>query len=337
MNQRERRAFTLVELLVVITIIGMLMALLLPAIQAAREAGRRADCLNNIRNVSIALLSRESTKHQFPGWRNNMGTKDEPIITSWVPPLLQNLERNDLADMYRDSDISAENKPGVAEAQLDGVPIDAVLSVLVCPSDPQDNESPLSYVVNCGLADPDPPVSDEKPDRKYNGVFFNHAIPGEGDSDGFPRDLKETVSLGYISNNDGTQNTLMIAEAVSEALDGGERKWGGLAGGGGSPSEFVVGFMWGIADEIDNVMVVGADPNGPEPNVANPLPGTMSSAHGGGSNVGLCSGSARFLADDIHYRVFQHLMTPDGAATRRLMELDSGDPNLQGVLSEGDF
>lgn len=61
-----RRAFTLVELLVVITIIGMLTALLLPAIQAARESGRRAQCMNNARQLTTAALGYESARGQFP-------------------------------------------------------------------------------------------------------------------------------------------------------------------------------------------------------------------------------------------------------------------------------
>ncbi len=89
---RRRVGFTLVELLVVITIIGMLMALLLPAIQAAREAGRRNTCSNNIRNLGTALLTIEGTKRGFPGYANIVNHKR----ASWIVPILPNLERTDL-------------------------------------------------------------------------------------------------------------------------------------------------------------------------------------------------------------------------------------------------
>src|SRR4051812_2640418 len=86
--KRKRRGFTLVELLVVIAIIGILVALLLPAIQAAREAARRSQCQNNLKNVSLAVLNYESARKTLP-----MGTKFyEPIMkdtsnapfTEWV-------------------------------------------------------------------------------------------------------------------------------------------------------------------------------------------------------------------------------------------------------------
>ncbi len=68
---RKSRGFTLVELLVVITIIGMLVSLLLPAIQAAREAGRRSTCQNNMRQCSLAITQAADIKKAYPGYVNS--------------------------------------------------------------------------------------------------------------------------------------------------------------------------------------------------------------------------------------------------------------------------
>src|SRR3954454_5827014 len=66
-RKRKRGAFTLVELLVVIAIIGILVALLLPAVQAAREAARRAQCLNHLKKIGVGFLNHESAKKILPG------------------------------------------------------------------------------------------------------------------------------------------------------------------------------------------------------------------------------------------------------------------------------
>ena len=65
---RQRNAFTLVELLVVMTIIGMLMALLLPAVQSAREAGRRTACTNNLFQLALAAIRSDEQAGFIPGW-----------------------------------------------------------------------------------------------------------------------------------------------------------------------------------------------------------------------------------------------------------------------------
>src|SRR6188768_1368676 len=75
-SKRERTAFTLVELLVVIAIIGILVALLLPAIQSAREAARRTRCLNNLKQMGLAILNYESSKKCYPRGRWNLDPND---------------------------------------------------------------------------------------------------------------------------------------------------------------------------------------------------------------------------------------------------------------------
>src|SRR5215204_4997663 len=98
MSQGTRRAFTLVELLVVIAIIGVLVALLMPAVQAAREASRRSQCQNNLKQLGIAIHNFHDVKKQLP-------SSTRPVASSTVRIgslvfLLPFIERQDLWDLY---------------------------------------------------------------------------------------------------------------------------------------------------------------------------------------------------------------------------------------------
>lgn len=132
---RSARAFTLVELLVVIAIIGVLVALLLPAIQAAREAARRTQCTNNLKNIGLALMNYTDVKKRFPAGspahpRTPFGYS--PKGGTWVLEILPFIEMQSLYDRF-DRTVSVTGfraTDNVNEALL-GIPI----TVLVCPSD----------------------------------------------------------------------------------------------------------------------------------------------------------------------------------------------------------
>ena len=96
----HRRAFTLVELLVVIAIIGILVALLLPAIQAAREAARRSQCVNNMKQLGLALLNYESSKKLLPYSIKRADTVTKRGLNNWAPAALPYIEEGNLVANY---------------------------------------------------------------------------------------------------------------------------------------------------------------------------------------------------------------------------------------------
>ncbi len=135
----SKRAFTLVELLVVIAIIGLLVALLLPAVNAARESARRASCKSNLRQIAIALNSYESAHAKFPPFFINgegapQRISDEDKGPNWLVLLLPHLEENGLYQTWN-RDIPAVQNPGAA----------AEITVLKCPSDPFSSGNRCTY------------------------------------------------------------------------------------------------------------------------------------------------------------------------------------------------
>src|ERR1044072_3020233 len=98
--KRFRNAFTLVELLVVIAVIGILVALLLPAVQAAREAARRGQCANNMRQLAIGLINYENAKKYLPPGGVSQGDGGIPSGAVWSIFILPYVEEQALYDKY---------------------------------------------------------------------------------------------------------------------------------------------------------------------------------------------------------------------------------------------
>ena len=134
---RNRRGFTLVELLVVIAIIGILIALLLPAVQAAREAARRMQCTNNLKQIGLAALNHEQAHGQYPtggwGWLW-IGDPDRGFDQrqpgGWIFNILPFMEQETLYDMQSGLSSSTTPTRTAAAAMMLGVP----LANMNCPS-----------------------------------------------------------------------------------------------------------------------------------------------------------------------------------------------------------
>lgn len=177
MSRRTQRGFTIVELLVVITIIGILMALLFPAINAAIASARRGQCINNQRQVTTAVIATTTAgsgifpKHLKPF--TPAGTDYWP----WTARILPGIGRNDIYDAY----VLA---PATARTER--------IDVFMCPSDPPAavTEAQLSFAANAGQ----PGLNDDI----SNGIFFQ----------------TNDQSLGFVAQNDGTATTLLLGENV---------------------------------------------------------------------------------------------------------------------------
>jgi prepilin-type N-terminal cleavage/methylation domain-containing protein/prepilin-type processing-associated H-X9-DG protein len=208
-SARSRRAFTLVELLVVIAIIGILIALLLPAIQAARESARRAQCINNLKQFGIALQNYHGAKNKFPDGAV-MQQIPTQVYGSANAQLLPYFEETSLHDLYDYLQPWEKQKVGVASTTI---------SIFKCPSSSAPNPW-FDELLGLAVRDTVYGISEYAYSMGYTDAFC--AAPGVRPGR-IPKNAQGMFNLGWGSSartiTDGISKTIAMGDAS------GDSKW----------------------------------------------------------------------------------------------------------------
>jgi prepilin-type N-terminal cleavage/methylation domain-containing protein len=329
----QRRGFTLVELLVVITIIAMLVGLLVPAVLAARNAARKSQCLNNQKQLATAVLNYTTQKQKFPPAFSlqpdpNDLTPNQEEALGWVPPILPYIEQNELYRLIQGNTLRTQTTP-------------IAIDILQCPSrDLTTSPAPLSYVVNAGAQDDVSPG--RQMDFQQNGVFFDEFTPRNPLVPAAMRPRPTPpIDTAYLSDHDGNARTIMLAES-NDARDwydlgspttptdakpgtpGNGADPYGMASDGQSWWNAIIWVQppvsapanWGTPGDSNTSSILrntGVVSSAPKSDAAN---GHPSSNHSGGFHLTFCDGRSQFVSDDIEYRVYCLLMAPSNAEAK---------------------
>jgi prepilin-type N-terminal cleavage/methylation domain-containing protein/prepilin-type processing-associated H-X9-DG protein len=338
---RRAAGFTLVELLLVIAIIGILISLLLPAVQAARESARRTQCHNNLKQLTLGMHGYESTYKAFP-----YGTKADVLDTyHWLHHGLAYYEQQSVYELYSNLGSPIQftgdwpNSQPFGTAQNLRTARTAVFNFMQCPTDVPHvmNELGLAYY--------------ERARGNYRGCS------GSGDMYGNP---PQGAPAGYVGRRgvfgvrraqifatanpplqtkvadilDGTANTLMFAEGLKASRG---VAWGGTMGdvtlgnmGGGffsafdPPNSTNADRIWGPCPQPQGdvdykapCLTLGGPlrPPGNSDNNQRTARAAARSWHPGGVNASLADGSVRFFSNNISVAVWRGLATISGGET----------------------
>jgi prepilin-type N-terminal cleavage/methylation domain-containing protein/prepilin-type processing-associated H-X9-DG protein len=282
-EKRRQRGFTLIELLVVIAIIGILIALLLPAVQKVREAAARTSCTNNLKQIGLALHDYHDARRQFPASNTNGPTKRH----SWVTFILPYLEQDTLYKRYH------FNKNWFAPSN--NKTVRAPLAIFRCPSVPATNLVDSTFTPNAACGDY----------AATKGVSPQLVLIGLVP----PTDLRgvmlKNVGTRMTQIRDGTSNTIMVAEDASRPLlyQRGNQVAGYAPGG---PWSDTLGPFFLNGSSFDGTVTPGPCPM----NCTNDR--EIYSFHDGGANVLLADGSVQFLRSSISIANLAALITRSG-------------------------
>jgi prepilin-type N-terminal cleavage/methylation domain-containing protein/prepilin-type processing-associated H-X9-DG protein len=320
----SREGFTLVELLVVIAIIGVLVALLLPAVQSAREAARRMQCTNNLKQLGLALHNFHDTNQRFPAAFEELPTSpnitgNSPWACSWTARCLPYIEQQAVFQVYR---FDRDWQDATTNAVPNTGPICAKIKAFMCPSAPAQNTRP----VNNGRGNTDYAATTE---REYPNAFLNAAqASAVSQSDpNFIGVLGHDVLLTTGANpsmrpanhrmasiTDGTSNTFLLAECAGRNTYwwNGKRQATTISNG-----------PW--AAHAARLQIGGCDPSNPNYVASNNQAGPRAvncinskeiyAFHPSGANVVMADGSVRLVSSNLDINMAYALLTRDRGET----------------------
>jgi prepilin-type N-terminal cleavage/methylation domain-containing protein/prepilin-type processing-associated H-X9-DG protein len=222
MQSSNRRGFTLIELLVVIAIIAVLIALLLPAVQSAREAARRAQCVNNLKQLGLAVHNYHSQQNVFPpliqnfSWAAlNLASPQDPVPFDWTAAILPNMEQQSL---YNAANFMLHSSAWTFSTPANNTVVNSRVATMMCPSEsskiPTIQQGWKNYVANIG----GPPVN-----SGWSGLLVimqgnPGGYPGSptagADSTGKALVNYNCGSFGVEAVTDGTSNTALFSETL---------------------------------------------------------------------------------------------------------------------------
>lgn len=303
--QRRRQGFTLVELLVVIAIIGILVALLLPAVQAAREAARRMQCGNNLKQIGLGLHNYHDTYKTFPdGWLYIAGSPPavQPNVETWgwSAMILPFVEQGPLHQQLGVTTRTLYS--GLASGPAAFGPLMRTrLNGFMCPSDTGFNAGGLTHNnrhFNAGQG----AIAGAHP---QNVLMAVSNYPGNA---GHRSVAAATANTGVLSGEkgiriaditDGTSNTIAVGERETRECRSGT--WIGVANpnGGGVRGVWTVAANAGPKINQDAVAIPWNQASAI--GVAAGCGEGFSSNHPGGVQIVLCDGSARFISETINH------------------------------------
>jgi prepilin-type N-terminal cleavage/methylation domain-containing protein/prepilin-type processing-associated H-X9-DG protein len=293
---RHRSGFTLIELLVVIAIIAILLALMLPAVQKVREAAARMECMNNLRQMAIALHNFAGDHgHAFPPSRITVGTDNK--FRSWTPIVLPYVEQDNVSKLWNQSlKWNVGSNLTVSQTQL---------KLFKCPTAPNDRVlSPAFGKLGYG----DYGSVNAIRYRFYTANGIASLFPGSGTSPGseVPGALQRVEPTPFSASRDGTSNTILLSEDAGRPNLWQKRSDLNVATADGH----------GWADPDCGFSVDGVQSNlvttGGTCYINCTNDSELYSFHPGGVNVVMCDGSTRFMTERIGAATLAALVTARG-------------------------